>query len=126
MTLRILPIAAAAAALSLAACKPEPQVIDTRAPDPLASELANAAPVELPPAMKASVSFRCKDNSLVFVDFFQGDKQANLRTKKDGAPIQLKAEEAGQPLTAEGYSLTGDQENITLKQPGKDELSCHV
>ncbi|MEZ0495718.1 hypothetical protein [Sphingomonas sp. IW22] len=122
----ILPLAAAAAALSLAACNNEPEVIDTRPRDPYAAELANAAPVELPPAMKASVSFRCKDNSLLYVDFFQGDKLANLRTEKGGTPTALTAEEAGQPLTAEGYSLTGDEENITVKVPGKDEMTCHV
>lgn len=122
----LLPLAAAAAALSLAACQNEPEVVDTRAPDPLASELANAPAVELPPAMKGSVSFRCKDNSLVYVDFFQGDKLANIRTKKDGPPTALKAENAGDPLTAEGYSLKGDMENITVTVPGKGEQSCHV
>lgn len=124
----ILPLAAAAAALSLAACQNEPEVVDTRAPNPLASELANAPAVELPPSMKGSVSFRCSpDNSLVFVDFFQGDKLANLRTEKGGTPTVLRAEEAGQPLTAEGgYSLTGDMENITVTVPGKGERKCHV
>jgi hypothetical protein len=124
----LLPLAAAAAALSLAACQNEPEVVDTRAPNPLASELANAAPVELPPSMKGSVSFRCQPgNGLVFVDFFQGDKLANLRTEKGGTPTVLRAEEAGQPLTAEGgYSLTGDMKNIKVTIPGKGDLTCHV
>lgn len=123
-----LPLAAVAAALSLAACQNEPEVVNALPPDPLASELANAAPVELPPALKGSVSFRCQPgNSLVFVDFFQGDKQANLRTEKNGTPTVLKAEEAGKPLTAEGgYSLTGDMKNIKVTIPGKGDLSCHV
>lgn len=123
-----LPLAAVAAALSLAACQNEPEVVNALPPDPLASELANAAPVELPPALKGSVSFRCQPgNSLVFVDFFQGDKMANLRTEKNGTPTMLKAEEAGKPLTAEGgYSLTGDMKNIKVTIPGKGDLSCHV
>ncbi|PCD03919.1 hypothetical protein COC42_06210 [Sphingomonas spermidinifaciens] len=124
----ILPLVAALAALPLAACQNEPEVVNALPPDPLADQLANAAPVELPPAMKGSVSFRCQPgNSLVFVDFFQGDKMANLRTEKGGTPTVLKADEAGQPLTAEGgYSLTGDMENIKVTIPGKGDLTCHV
>ena len=80
-----LPIAAALVSLvALAGCNSQseqPQVIDTN-PDPMASTLANAAPVELPPAIKADKTMRCKDGSLVYVTFFQGDKQAVVRTEK--------------------------------------------
>ncbi len=119
----ILPIAAAAL-FSLSACENKPEEIDTRAPDPQASALANAAPVELPPSVKATVTFRCKDNSLVYVDFFSGDKLANLKTAPDGTAVHLTAATAGEPLTAEGYSLTGTPTNITLTQPGKDPQTC--
>lgn len=119
-------IAAVAPLLALAACNnsKSPEVVDSN-PDPLATELANAAPVELPPAIKAEKSFRCKDNSLVYVTFFEGDKQANIRTEKDGTRTILRAETAGEPRTAEGgWSLTGDPANITLEQPGKPALTC--
>lgn len=126
MTRPFLFAATALAALSLAACQNEPEVVDNRAPNPLESQLANAAPVELPPAIKANVTFRCRDNSLVYVEFFAGDKLANLRSERGGTPTALRAPEAGQPYVAEGYSLSGDTENITLKQPGKDELTCRA
>ena len=117
----------AVALLALSACsKPQPQVVDTN-PDPMATELANAKPVELPPAIKADVTFRCKDQSLVYVTFFQGDKLAMIRTAPNGSPTRLTAPEAGQPLTAEGgWSLTGDPKAITVSQPGKSSLTCHV
>jgi len=117
---------AAAALLALAACNSQkaPEVIDAN-PDPMATELANAAPVEMPPAIKADKTFRCKDNSLVYVTFFDGDKQVFVRTEKGGAPTTLKAETAGEPLVADGgWSLTGTPESITLSQPGKPELTC--
>ena len=118
--------AAAALALTLGACqKNKPEVIDTRAPDPLASQLANAAPVELPPSMVASVTFRCKDNSLVYVDFFKGNTQANLKLKKTDTPIILKADKDGDPLAANGYSMTGDQDAIKLTKPDGTTLECH-
>jgi hypothetical protein len=116
---------AATLALALGACqKNKPEVIDTTAPDPLASQLANAAPVELPPAMIGSVVFRCKDNSLAHVDFFKGNTQANLHPDK-GATVVLKADKDGDPLTGDGYTLVGNQDKITLTKPGGSPLDCH-
>lgn len=125
---RILPLAATAAFALLAGCgQQQPEEVDSRAPDPQASALANAAPVELPPAMKAANKpFRCKDNSLVYVDFFQGDKLANLRVKEGAPSVRLTAENAGDPLTADGYSLDGNTDSFTLTQPGKDALVCNA
>ncbi|NLS28952.1 hypothetical protein S2M10_39660 [Sphingomonas sp. S2M10] len=114
------PIAfSAAALLSLAACNNKPEVVDSRAPDPMASQLANAAPVETPPSIESSVSFRCQPgNTLLFVDFFSGGKMAALREKKDSMKSTLlNAPEAGQPFTAEGgYKIDGNAKaaKITL------------
>lgn len=116
--------ASALLTLSLAACDNKPEVVTSTAPDPLAAELKKAAKVELPPSVKASVTFRCKDNSLVYVDFFSGDKLATLKTSKDGAPVRLTAENAGDPLKADGYSLTGTSKSMSLTQPGKGTLTC--
>ena len=118
-------LAATAALLSLGACgKPAPEVVDTN-PDPMANELAHRAPVELPPAIKADKTMRCKDNSLVYVTFFQGDKQALVRTEKTSAPTRLTAATGGEPLTAEGgWKMTGSPDHITLTRPGKGELTC--
>lgn len=128
MTLRTLPPAAlsllATLALPLAACNNKPEVVDNRAPDPMAEQLKNTPMAELPPSMEASVTFRCKDNSLVYVDFFQGHKQANLRTTKGGSPIHLTAPAAGEPYTGEGTTLTGDAKSIEYTAPGKSALSC--
>lgn len=115
---------AATLALPLVACEQKSEMVTSEAPDPQAEELAKAPPIPLPPSIKASVTFRCKDNSLAFVDFFSGNTQVNLRTAKEGAPIKLTAETAGEPYTADGYSLTGTPDAITLTQPGKGTLTC--
>lgn len=117
--------ASIAAVLLLSACgKPETIVADN-APDDMQAQLNAAKPVELPPAMTASKSYRCKDNSLVFVDFFAGDKQAIIHPgKKDATPVTLKADEAGKPLTADGYTLKGSGATVQIAQPGKPEQSC--
>lgn len=120
----LLRATAVSAVLLLAACNQKPEVLEQ--PDDMKTELATAKPVELPPAMVASKSYRCKDNSVVYIDFFAGDKQANVRTSKDGTPTQLKAEQGGQPLVAAGYSLTGTatSSEITLVQPDKPSQTC--
>lgn len=119
--------AAAAALFSLAACENKPEEVTSTAPDPMASQLANAAPVELPPAIASSVTLRCNDNSLLFVDFFQGEKQVQVKTDKAGQATLLKAPEAGQPYVAEGgYKLTGSSKNVAVTLPGAGSKSCHA
>ncbi|SEN34075.1 hypothetical protein SAMN05192583_2533 [Sphingomonas gellani] len=111
--------------LGLSACnKSQPQVVESN-PDPMATALANRPPVELPPSIKADKTMRCKDNSLVYVTFFDGEKQALVRTEKTGTPTRLTAPAAGEPLTAEGgWKMTGTPATITLTRPGKAALSC--
>lgn len=120
-------IAVASVAL-LAACNKndEPEVVGGPA-DPMAEQLANAAPVELPPSVKANKQYRCKDNSLIFVDFMSDDKTALLRTEKGGTATSLKAAEAGQPFTAEGgFEVKGSGDDVTITVPGKSAQACHV
>ena len=123
-----IPLIAAASLGLLSACNQndEPEVVGGPR-DPMAAELANAAPVELPPSVKANKQFRCKDNSLLFVDYMSDDKTALLRTEKGGAATTLKAAEAGQPFTAEGgYTIDGSGDNVTITVPGKSAQACHV
>ena len=126
MKIKLLPIAAASALLALAACNTEPETITGKGTqDDMAAELANAAPVELPPSIAASKSMRCGDNSLVFVDFFQGDKQVQLKTAKDGPGTMLKAPAAGEPYVAEGgYKLTGNAKTATVVTPKEGTRTC--
>ncbi|PZQ63130.1 MAG: hypothetical protein DI544_00385 [Sphingomonas taxi] len=125
---KLLPLPLAAALLALSACNSEPsspQVLDSN-PDPMASTLANAGPVELPPAIKADKTMRCKDQSLVYVTFFAGDKQAVVRTEKGGPATTLKAEAAGETLVADGgWKMTGTTSEIQLTRPGKPAIICH-
>jgi hypothetical protein len=119
-------VALCAAALGLAGCKKEPEPMNIGTGDPQASELANAAPVELPPALKASKTLRCKDNSLVYIDFMADDLTAHLKTDKAGAITNLKAPEKGQAFVSEDGStkVEGSGDEVTLTLPGKSAQSC--
>ncbi len=127
MTTRILPTAAAAfVLLALSACDSKPTEVTSVTPDPMASVLANKAPVELPPSIKSEATLRCKDNSLVYVTFFDGDKQVLVKSKPEATPVKLVAEKAGDPFKAEGYVMTGNPKAVTISQPGKPSQVCDL
>jgi uncharacterized lipoprotein len=87
------------------------------------AEAAPLPPIELPPSLTASHTYRCKDNSILYIDFY-GDKAADLRAKKDGSVTKLTAAEAGKPLEGEGYSVSGSGAQVNITQPGKGSQAC--
>jgi len=121
----------AVAALSLAACKQE-TIVGGEQPDPMKDELANAAPVELPPAIAASKTYRCKDNSLVQIDWLAEGKGAYLhgegQTQTHLRPAEaVEGKPASTDLTAEGgFVLKGNvsASTVTLTVPGKGNQAC--
>ena len=97
-----------AAATALAACNNDP-IEGKEAPDPMASELANAAPVELPPAITASKTYRCADNSLIYIDWLS-----------DGtSKVKKSANDTGTQLPAGDPSLKGDAHAATVTYKGQ-------
>ena len=113
------------AAAALAGCNQEDHNIVGGGPaDPMGNQAT--AEVVLPPAIAHSKIYRCKDNSVVYIDWLADNKSANLRTERNAPPTQLVAPEAGQPMVAEGYSLTGTgtDPSVTLTRPGKGSQSC--
>lgn len=113
--------------LALAACKPHSTTINQTDNDDMKTAVANAAPVTLPPSILATKTFRCADNSVVFVDFYSDNASASLKPKKDASPILLKAPAAGQQMVgAGGYTLDGKATDASIKVgvPGKDAQSC--
>lgn len=120
--LRAAPLAALAL---LAACNSEPETVVAGDNDPDAANVAAAPPPPpMPPALKASKTYRCKDNSIVYIDFFADDLTADLRTERTAPPTKLTAPSAGAPFVAEGYTLTGSGPTVTLARPGAGSLSC--
>ena len=117
--------------LALTACKPE-TITGGEQPDPMARELANAAPVELPPAIAASKTYRCKDNSLVQIDWLADNKGAYVhgedRTQTHvKTAVAVEGEPASTDLTAEGgYVLKGNAaaSTVNLTLPGKGAQAC--
>lgn len=118
----ILASAALIGVVLLPACKQETITADGPA-DPDAAALNAAAPVELPPMVTQSRTYRCQDGRLVYVDFFSNNSAAYKATK-EGAAVTLKAAEPGKPYTAEGYSVSGDGPQVQITAPGKGATPC--
>lgn len=108
---RTLTIIAMAAAAALAGCNNEDHTIvsDPAGPDPMAN--AANADVVLPPAIAASKTYRCKDNSLVYIDWLS---DGTARVKKD-------RNEVGTTVTpgSEGSPLSGDAQAATITYNGQ-------
>jgi hypothetical protein len=121
----ILAAAGIAATLSLAACNSEPEVVDAN-PDPQAAELAKAPPVELPPAIQASRTYRCKDNSLVYIDFMSNNTAVVRKGKGAEPPLATVIAETagGEYKSADGYTVSGNSEQITYTSPQGGSQSC--
>ena len=106
---RTLTIAPLIAALALAGCEAETVVLN---PDGTPANEAQEAAVEnvqLPPAIVGSGKYRCKDNSLISVDWLSDGTANSARVKPEGGTaIALTQAEAGGPYTAEGASLAGE------------------
>ena len=111
-----------AALLTLGACG-GPETISANEHDPQAEALNAAAPVSNLRMIQASRTFRCKDNSLIYVDFYT-DNTAAARTDKNGAATPLAATDGKPPFTAEGWSVSDNAATVTISAPGKPSQSC--
>jgi uncharacterized Zn-binding protein involved in type VI secretion len=116
----LLAAAASAALFALSACQQSaPEVVNGY--DQQAAALQNAAPVQLPPAVTASKTYRCSDNSLVYVDFYDNNTAIIRRGSRDAAPTTLTAEGGNPPFTSGSDSVSGNGNQVTIN--GK---SCHT
>jgi hypothetical protein len=97
------------AAAALAGCDQSDHNLAGDGPyDPNANLTNNSAPVTLPPSIAAQKSYRCKDNSIVYVDWYS---DGSARLKKDrteaGTLVQatdLKGDAKSTTITANGQS----------------------
>lgn len=114
------------AAAALAGCNKTPtSTNDMAASDVNVANEANIA-ASMPPAIVSSKIYRCKDNSVAYVDWLAGDLTADIRSEQAGTPTRLTAAAAGAALKADGYSLIGlpTAKTVTLTRPGKGEQAC--
>jgi uncharacterized lipoprotein YajG len=108
----------------LAACNSQPETITSNDVDPDAASVAAAPKVELPPMMTGSRTYRCKDNSLVYIDFFNNNTAVYKAKKEDTGGTTLTSEGEGKPYTAEGYSVSANSDAIELTARPDPQPPC--
>lgn len=113
---------------ALAACNNSDHTIVA---DPTPDDGYNAAAdanVVLPPAIKASKTYRCADNTIVKVDWLEDGKSATV-TPAEGTPVAVTMTEDGKPMTgADGTSVAGASSDSSVKigLGGKPAQSCNA
>ena len=97
---------------TLAACDTQPTVVEGGIKNDLTPEQMEAAKtIELPPSILASKSYRCKDNSILYIDWLDNG----------GAKVHKVKGDAGIKLAPDNDVLTGDKDAATITYEG---LSC--
>ena len=127
---RILAVAAATL-LTLAACEQkQPEVVGGPAEDAVTKEAKNRPAVTLPAAIKTSKVYRCKDKSVVYVNYLDDNVSANVRDKEEEPPaVTLKAAAPGEafigvPPAGEGFKLVGSGNEVTYTSPDSGTQVC--
>lgn len=126
--------------LALAACNKSETPAEGDAGTETAA--APAAPVEMPPAITASGTYRCADNSILYVDFLGANEAADIRVGDKaatavrvtapvaeapaaGTAAPTEAAPAGPLKSADGEnSLSGSGKQINVKLAGKGAQTC--
>jgi hypothetical protein len=121
------------AALTLSACNDGSHTIVQQGPaDPIGNQAAAAAPVELPPSIVASKTYRCDGNKVVEIDWTERDGKpagANYRVGADtvaSTVTSAPAEGTGPYTGADGSSITGtkDASSVQVTLPGQSAITC--
>jgi hypothetical protein len=97
----------AAASAALVACQKETIVQGGNDPAPV--DVSN---VVLPPSITATKTYRCKDNSVVYIDWLT-DGTARVKTKQTDVGTSIKVGADGTP------SLKGDAKAATITYNGE-------
>ena len=109
-------LAAGLAVFGLAGCDYQGQRITAVDEDPQAAVLAERAPVTLPPAIASSVTYRCADSRLIYVDYFTDDR-AMVRVNDEGAPVILAGQGDRRSYSGSGYALDREANDIRFTSP---------
>jgi len=127
--------------LALAACNNSetPAVDGAEGPETAATA---AEPIAMPPAITASGTYRCADNTILYVDFLGNNEAADIRVgEKSAAAVRVSAPVADEPAagtapvadeapaaplkSADGEnSLSGSGKQINVKLAGKGAQTC--
>ena len=124
--------------LALAACNKT----ETAAEGDAGTTAASAEPIAMPPAITATGTYRCADNTILYVDFLGANEAADIRigdkaatairvtapavvAPAAGAAPATETTPAGPMTATDGESsLSGSGAQINVKLAGKGSQTC--
>lgn len=129
--------------LALAACN-KSETTDAPAGDDAMKTAETAAPAALPPSITSSATYRCGDNTILYVDFLGKNEAADIRVgDKTATAVRVSAAPAAAPAdaaapapaadaaaagpmkSADGKTvLTGSGKQINVKLADKGAQTC--
>ena len=89
------------------------------------SSAAAAANVVMPPAVVASHTYRCKDNSIVTADFFADGTTMLLREGSAPSPTKLTSAATGMPFIGDNESVTVRGVSLTIEGRDRPVRVCN-
>jgi hypothetical protein len=78
----------------------------------------------LPPSISASHTYRCNDNSLVFIDFMSDGMTLDLRGSKEALPNRMTAPAPGEPFIGDEATATVNNKTIVLQRYKAPSRTC--
>ena len=128
---KLVHITAVASFLLLAACEQKaPEVVGGARADATSTAAASRPAAVLPPSIARSATYRCKDKSVVYVNFLTDNLTVNVRDKEESPPtVNLKAAAAGEafegvPPAGEGFRMVGSGDEVTYTSPESGTQVC--
>ena len=101
---RIIPLLTLAAAAALAGCDNSDHTI-VGGPGADEPEVTSNEPVVLPPSINASKAYRCKDNSLIYVDWLS-DGTARVKKDRNEVGTTVTPADSASPLKGDAAAAT--------------------
>jgi len=101
MTIKYLALTALAAT-ALAGCNKDDHTIVAGQGGKPKTEVAKIDPATLPPPIVASKTYRCKDNSLLYIDWL-ADGGARVRSAPSEAGTSIAATDAAKTLSGDAH-----------------------
>lgn len=82
------------------------------------------APIQMPPAIVASHTYRCTGGEVLYVDFLQDGTSLNVKRSISGPSLRLTAPAQGLAYVGDGMNLTLNGKDIKIDEPKKPSRLC--
>src|SRR3546814_8174222 len=81
-------------------------------------------PIQMPPAIVASHTYRCTGGDVLYVDFLADGTSINVKQRPSGPSLRLTAPSQGLTYVGDGMNLGLNGKDIKIDEPKKPSRMC--